>query len=46
MNRVFICGDTHGTFDVGKLESLRTTKNLCYDDYLNVYNKSYSFCKN
>lgn len=46
MNRVFVCGDTHGTCDVGKLESLRTTKNLGYDDYLNVYNKSYSFCKN
>lgn len=46
MDRVFICGDTHWAFDVGKLESLRTIKNLCYDDYLNVYNKCYSFWEN
>lgn len=32
--RIFVCGDTHGTLDVGKLESLIATKNLCYDDYL------------
>ena len=30
--RIFVCGDTHGTLDVGKLESLIATKNLCYDD--------------
>lgn len=46
MNKVFICGDTHGTCDVGKLESLRTTKNLGYYDYLDVYNKCYSFWEN
>ena len=33
---IFVCGDTHGTLDVGKLESLRTKNNLCYDDYLIV----------
>lgn len=34
MNRIFICGDTHGTLDTGKLESLRMTQKLDDGDYL------------
>lgn len=36
MNRVFICGDTHGTLDIGKIEQLKMKEELDYGDYLIV----------
>ena len=30
MNRVFICGDTHGTLDIGKIEQLKMKEELDY----------------
>lgn len=36
MNRVFICGDTHGTLDVGEIEQLKIKKELDYGDYIIV----------
>lgn len=32
--RIFICGDTHGTLDVDKLDRLKLTWQLNYNDYL------------
>ena len=36
MNKVFICGDTHGILDVGKIEQLKMKEELDYGDYLIV----------
>ena len=36
MHRVFICSDTHGTLDIGKIEQLKMKEELDYGDYLIV----------
>lgn len=36
MNKVFICGDTHGILDVGKIEQLKMKEKIDYGDYLIV----------
>ena len=34
MDRIFVCGDTHGTLDVRKLDRLKESEKLDYGDYL------------
>ena len=34
MNRIFVCGDTHGMRDVKKLKILCNTENLDFGDYV------------
>lgn len=34
MDRVFVCGDTHGLLDVKKIDKLKSKEKLDYDDYL------------